>query len=199
MSGQLGLFAPPIERITVAPTRDVVYRGAGSSEVPRHTYVPSPTPRALASEEDWLLALMVAEGQIRWASWTQPHPLPLATRPDSTGGKSLGGGAWVDYGTKGVAVRRSRGGALRYAPWASLLRGLREQRDQEPHIADARDLAHAYSALDTYDRYYIRDGGSATSYGDRDDWRERVAIPHFTRLKAIIEDLGGDPTLGGSA
>jgi hypothetical protein len=193
MSGQLDLFAPPIERIGVEPTRDVIYRGARSPEVPRHAHVPSARPRPLEEDEEWLMALRIAEGQIRWRSWTQPHPLPLEERPHDC----VGGGPSYWYDSKGVGVGDFS--SRRYASWPALLRGLREQREHEPHVADARDLAHAYSALDTYDRYYIREGGSATSYGDRDDWRERVAIPHFAKLKEIIEKLGGDPTLGGSA
>jgi hypothetical protein len=193
MSGQLDLFAPAIEPVTVEPTRDVVRGGAGSAEVPRHTHVPSPRPRPLDSDEEWLTTLRVAEGQIRWRSWTQPHPLPLEKRP----GECDGGSSDCWYDSTGVGF--GRGERKRRATWLALLRGLREQREQEPHIADARDLAHAYSALETYDRYYIREGGSATSYGDRDDWRERVALPHFERLKAIIEELGGDPSLGRSA
>jgi hypothetical protein len=152
MSGQLDLFAPPIEAITVEPTRDVIFRGAGSSEVPRHTFIPTPRPRVL-HDDDWMLALGVAERQIRWWSWTRPHPLPLDERPDSVGGHSLGDRRWIDYGSKGVAVRDRLGGEYRCASWAFLLKGLREQREAEPHIADARDLAHAYSALETYDRY----------------------------------------------
>jgi hypothetical protein len=195
MSSQLDLFAPAIEALSMEPTRDVLCRGPGTSEVRAHTYVPSPRPRTLHSDKEWLMALRVAEGEIRWRSWTQPHPLPLDKRPDDCSGGSLN--CWYD--SKGVGFASDVGQQRRYATWPALLRGLREQREHEPHIADARDLAHAYSALETYDRYYIRDGGSAVSGCDRDDWRQRVALPHFARLKAIIEKLGGDPTLGTSA
>lgn len=185
----MDLLAAPVERIAVKPTRDVVIYGARACSVPKHAHVPAPRPKSLHTDEEWLLVLRVAERQIRWRHWTRPHPLPLDSRPD----ECLGGGGGYWYDSKGVAIW-SDDGAHRYATWAVLLRGLREQREREPHIADARDLAHAYSAVETHDRYYIRDGGSVAS-NDDGEWRERVAAPHLAKLRQIVTDLGGDPDL----
>lgn len=189
MTAQMSLLAPPVERLTVEPTREVVVRGASASGVPRHAHVPS-RPSAMHTDEEWLGALEIAERKIRWWFWTCPHPLPLDEKPTVNGG---GGG--FHYDSKGVAVWS--GGERRYVSWPQLLRGLREQRDQEPHIADARDLAAAYHSAETYDRYYVRDGGSVSPRSE--EHRERVAIPHLKRLHQIIRDLGGDPDLAVAA
>jgi len=78
--------------------------------------------------------------------------------------------------------------------WPVLLRGLRGQRERETRVAEARDLAHAYYALEQYDRFYVRRGGSVIGGNDQ-GWRERVAIPYLAKLKRIVIDLGGDPDL----
>jgi hypothetical protein len=192
MSAQLDLFAPVIEVIVIEPTRDVIHRGAKAKRVPPHSHVPSRRPRLLHTDEEWLSCLRIAERQIRWRRWTQPHPLPLDSRPE----ECVGGGPGHWYDAKGVGVGEFS--SRRYATWPALLRGLEEQRDREPHVADARDLAAAYHALEQYDRFYVRDGGSVIGGGTRldgDDWRERVAIPHLAKLREIVERLGGDPTL----
>lgn len=182
---QLDIFAAPVEVVVIQPTRDVVYRGARAEGIPRHAHVPSHRPKALLSDEEWLRVLVVAEVQIRWKSWTCPHPLPLDSKPEDC----VGGGKDFWYDGKGVALGRWEGDT-RYAPWPALLRGLREQREAEPHIADARDLAAAYHATDQYDRFYIRDGGSVPG---NPEWRERVSVPHFAHLRETIAQLGGDP------
>lgn len=183
MTAQLDIFAPPAERITIEPTPEVVLCGANAASVPTHTHVPTPIPRAMPDVEKWLGALLVAEGQIRWRSWTLPHPLPLDERPEDC----VGGTADYHYNGKGVGLGRSG----KPVGWPVLLRGLREQREHEPEIADARGLAHAFHALEQYERFYVRDGESV-GFCDG-DWRERVAIPHLAKLRAIVEELGGDP------
>lgn len=106
----------------------------------------------------------------------------------------VGGGGTFSYDGKGVAVVSQGRFDKRYASWPALLRGLGTQREAEPHVADARDLAAAYHALEQYDRFYVRDGGSVTHGGDP-AWRERVAVPHLARLQAIVEKLGGEPAI----
>lgn len=187
MTAQLDLFATPIESLSIEPTRDVIRRGASAEAVTAHQHVPSRRPPALTSDEEWLLALSVAEAQIRWRSWTQSHPIPLDEKPR----ECVGGGPGCFYDGKGVAL--GSWCERRYATWPALLRGLREQRAREPHVADARDLAHAFSALETYHRYYLAERPAAGT-AEGPGWREEVAVPHFARLKAIIAGLGGDPT-----
>lgn len=180
---QLDLFAPPPEVVPVTPTQEVIVFGARAKCVPLHQHVPSPRPKAIVADDDWLLALRVAEECIRWRSWTQPHPLPLDSRPDDCVGGAAGARGWYWHDNKGVTIGE-RGGPT--ASWPALLRGLREQREREPHVAEARDLAAAYKALESYDDHYIRDG-------DGGEWRETVAVPHFEKLKETIVGLGGDP------
>jgi len=184
---QLDLFAPPVETVVVEPAREVIRRGASAGSVPSHEYVPEPRPRSMHTDEEWLGALSTAEGLIRWKSWTQPHPLPLDERPH----ECVGGGG--DYWHDGKGVAAGAWNDRRYATWPALLKGLQAQREHEPHIADARDLAHAYHALEQYDGFYVRDGGSVAGHGDSDEWRQRVAVPHLAHLKQVVVDLGGDP------
>jgi hypothetical protein len=66
------------------------------------------------------------------------------------------------------------------ATWPQLLRALAAQRQDEPRIARARDLAEAYHYLSYYSR----------AYGTPDD-----APPHLLEnLCRAIRGLGGDPT-----
>lgn len=182
---QLDLLAAPVMRVVVEPTPDVIRMGAHCA--PHHECVPSKRPKALRSDEEWLFVLRVAEEQIRWRSWSMPHPLPLERPDDILGGSN---GEWHDG--KGVAiVDGGRSAERRYASWPALLRGLREQREREPHIADARDLAAAYHAAEQYHRFYLADPPKVAS--DDDGWREEIAEPHFARLIETIADLGGDP------
>ena len=191
MSAQLDIFAQPRE-ITIEPTREVIRLGAKAA--PAHEHVPSPRPKALHSDDEWLLVLRTAEEQcIRWRSWSIPHPLPLDEKPR----ECEGGNGEVCYTGKGVAII-DRGGERerRWASWSALLRGLRAQRDREPHVADARDLAAAYHAAATYWRYYLSEPPVVEA--DDDDFQVR-ATSHFAGLKDVIAKLGGDPEfeLGG--
>jgi hypothetical protein len=173
---------PPVEAVTVEPTAEIVRRGASAPSVPTHTFVPTPLPKSMHTDEEWLSALAEAERIIRWKSWTQPSPLPLDAKPDDC----VGGAREIWHDAKGVCVGRRA--EARYASWPALLKGLRLQREHEPHIADARDLAHAYSATETYCRYYIREDA---------EWGDGPVAPaqrtHFEKLKAIIAGLGGNP------
>ena len=183
VASQLDLLAARVERITVEPTPEVIRLGA--RRAPDHECVPSKRPKDLHSDEEWLFVLRFAEELIRWRSWTHPHPLPLDRRPDDCVGGA--GRAWYDG--KGVAIAEQ--GKRRYASWPALLRGLREQREREPHIADARDLAAAYHAAEQYHRFYLADPPEIPVVAG--GWCEEVAEPHFDRLLAAVADLGGDP------
>jgi hypothetical protein len=66
-----------------------------------------------------------------------------------------------------------------------VLAGRREQREVEPEIARARDLAEAYHYLDYYGRVYA-------DLPWREDW---TPVPLIARLAAEARELGGDPTL----
>lgn len=193
MTVQMDLFAPVVERFSVEPTSAVIVHGAKAAGVPRHTFVPAPRPDSMHSDEEWLTVLEVAEEQIRYKNWTRPHPLPLDEKPADCEGGYYSDRLQCEYSSgKGVCLIDPEWSS-RCVKWPVLLRGLRAQREQEPHIADARDLAAAYRAHETYDRYFVRDGGSVP--GRNDGFRERVAIPHLARLRQIIIDLGGDPDL----
>lgn len=184
-NAQLDFFAPTLERILVEPNPEVLHLGARASGVPVHEHVPSRRPNSLQTDDEWLGALSVAEELIRWRAWEQPRLLLDEPPGECIGGS---GGFWFD--AKGVMVRE--GAERRYARWSALLRGLGEQREGEPDVADARDLAHAYHALDQYDRFYVRGGGSVDG-GSDPDWRERIAIPHLAEMTQAIAELGGDP------
>jgi hypothetical protein len=67
------------------------------------------------------------------------------------------------------------------ATWSQLLRALRAQREQEPHVAQARDLAEAYHYLDYYRR----------AYGTPADASHRL----LASIRDEIRALGGDPAL----
>jgi hypothetical protein len=180
---QLGLLAGPVEEVAIEPTSEILYAGAGARSVPSHRHVPAPRPEALATDEEWLRVLAIAEGLIRWRHWPHPHPLPLEEVPDVVGGTS---DSWHDRNGVALGAR----GRKRLVRWPALFRGLAEQRAHEPHIADARDLAHAYKAAATYRRYYL--GEHPEVAGGDEEFRSR-AEAHLRALVEIIAALGGDP------
>jgi len=85
----------------------------------------------------------------------------------------------IEPGPRGIEVD----GAL--ATWPRLLAGRAEQREVEPDVARARDLAEAYHYLDYY-------GGVYEEPEESDEWSP---VPLIRRLAAEARELGGDPTL----
>jgi len=77
----------------------------------------------------------------------------------------------------GKGIRDFRTGES--ATWPQLLRALAAQREDEPHVARARDLAEAYHYLSYYSR----------AYGTPADAPPRL----LENLRMAIGELGGDP------
>jgi hypothetical protein len=77
----------------------------------------------------------------------------------------------------GKGIRDFRTGES--ATWPQLLRALAAQREDEPHVARARDLAEAYHYLSYYSR----------AYGTPADAPPRL----LENLRMAIGELGADP------
>jgi hypothetical protein len=165
----MNLLAPPAdERVDVPVSWEVLYygtnaradRGRGEPLFP-HQYVPSP-PAKLPDEAEWLVALDFAEEARRY-NQAGCAVLDLSKRDGagSNGPMGRGGpsGPMLMASSRGVEVDG------RLATWPQLLGGRREQREIEPQVARARDLAEAYHYLDYYGRVY--EGPSPATSGAR--------------------------------
>jgi hypothetical protein len=179
----LALFAP----LLVEPTAEVLRCGArargdrGRGELLfAHRHLP-PRPSTVAEDPTWSAMIDLAEEAARS---DQPTVAVLDLHPGGRGGYSgvMGhGGLLLD--SRGCHFFSSGD----HATWARLLAALRTRRGAEPEIARARDLAHAYHALDYYGRVY----GDHEEY-DSAGWRPE---PLIARLALQVLDLGGDPIL----
>jgi hypothetical protein len=185
VSGQMNLLAPPAEaELEVAVCPQVLLRGAGACDSRKHAplfphrHLP-PAPSAMPGEGAWLAALDFAEEVRRYAQ--APRPVLDLAKPAYSGVSGRSGpdmpSLWAS--SRGVEVD----GAL--ATWPRLLAGRAEQREVEPEVARARDLAEAYHYLDYY-------GGVYDEPTDGEDWSP---VPLIRRLAAEARELGGDPTL----
>jgi hypothetical protein len=174
MSGQLSLLgdAAAEETVGVAPTPRVLVHGANAPEVPRHRDV---GPLGSAGVETVRLMLALAEAALRY----NQAPDPRLVVPENRG-RGIGSNGPIGRNSltaDGTGIRDFRTGES--ASWPQLLRALAAQRQDEPHVARARDLAEAYHYLS----YYAR------AYGTPDD-----APPHLLEnLRVAIRGLGGDP------
>lgn len=168
---QLSLLAEASPAITVHPTGDVLLRGAAAAEVPRH----SPVHLARVHADTLAGMLALTESALRY------NQAPRATL-DTTARRGAGSNGPI--GT-GQLIADSRGirnyHTNECATWPQLLRALTAQRQAEPHIAQARDLAEAYHYL----HYYAR------AYGLPSDAPPRL----LTMISDEITELGGDPHL----
>lgn len=188
MGGQMNLLAAPVgEAIEVPISRAVLYAGASArSEGGRgeplfaHRFSP-PAPAAIGEEADWLAALAFAEDQLRYAQ--APCARLTLSGPESRASRCNGGTfgpgrptLWAS--SRGVEVEGQK------LTWARVLSGRSEQRDAEPQIARARDLAHVYRLLDYYGHAY-----SEPSEGD--EWSP---VPLIAGLAERAYELGGDPS-----
>lgn len=153
-------------------------RGRGEQLFP-HRYVPPPPPK-LPDERGWLAALDFAEDARRF-NQAGRAVLDLTQRDGAGSNGPLGSGGpgrpSISASSRGVEVER------RLATWPQLLRGRQEQRDLEPDVARARDLAEAYHYLDYYGRVYDEPE-------EGDTWSP---IPLIRRLAEEACHLGGDP------
>lgn len=186
---QMNLLAPPAdERLDVPVSWEVLYyganaradRGRGEPLFP-HRYVPSP-PAKLPDEAEWLAALDFAEEARRY-NQAGCARLDLSKRDGagSNGPMGRGGpsGPMLMASSRGVEVDG------RLASWPQLLGGRQEQREVEPQVARARDLAEAYHYLDYYGRVYAEPEPD-------DEWSP---VPFIRRLALEARQLGGDPSL----
>jgi hypothetical protein len=188
VGGQMYLLAAPLgEAIEVPLSPTVLHRGAdaraeGGRGEPlfAHRFEPPRPPGFGAPARHWLAALDFAESQLRYVQ--APAARLVLAGPESRASRCGGGSCGPDRpllmaSSRGIEVEGSR------ITWARLLAGRREQRDAEPEVARARDLAHVYRLLDYYGRAYEepREG---------DQWSPVALI---ARLAAEARELGGDP------
>ncbi len=189
MSTQMSLLAPPAEGPLEVPVCwTVLYygadaradRGRGEPLFP-HRHVPSPPPK-VPDEGEWLAALDFAEDARRF-NQAGCAVLDLSKRDGAGSNGPMGrggpGSPSLMASSRGVEVNG------RLATWPQLLKGRREQREVEPEVARARDLAEAYHYLDYY-------GGVYDEPEEGDEWSP---VPLIRRLAAEARELGGDPTL----
>jgi len=145
MPEQLSLMLEAAATIAVEPTRDVLVHGARARGVPKHKAVvhvrgvsASTLKRMLAFAED---ALRYNQGPGRALDLTNTHGA-------GTNGPIGRGNLHAD--SKGVEDWHTK----EHATWPHLMRALRAQREAEPRIAQARDLAEAYHYLHAYSFAY---------------------------------------------
>lgn len=145
-----------------------------------HRHVPSP-PSRLPDEREWLAALDFAETARRY-NQAGRAVLDLSQRDGAGSNGPMGTGGpgrpSLMASSRGVEVEG------RLASWPQLLKGRQEQRDVEPEVARARDLAAAYHYLDYYGRVYAE-----PEEGDK--WGP---VPLIRRLATEARELGGDPS-----
>lgn len=193
MDGQLSLLAQPgCERIEVPLCPAVLLAGARACGGPprreplfAHRHIPVPPP-ALEGEREWLAALEFAE-EARRSNQAARARLDLSRRAGAASSGPIGrcgpGEVWLTASGKGIEVGEPAG--RRLVRWARLLAARAEQREVEPGIARARDLAEAYRLLDYYGRVYPEPKPG-------DEWSP---LPLIRRLAAEARELGGDPSL----
>jgi hypothetical protein len=190
MSGQMNLLATPVgEQIEVPVSATILYAGAAAraeggrgESLFAHRFVPPEPPDIGEEAAHWLAVLEFAESQLRYAQ--APCARLILSRPESSASRCSGGTCGpgrpsLNASSRGVEVNG------RLITWTRVLAGRSEQRDAEPEIARARDLAHLYHLLDYYGRVYSepREG---------DEW---TPVPLIANLATRARELGGDPAL----
>jgi hypothetical protein len=176
MGEQLSLLgdAAAEETVRVAPTPGVLLAGANAPGVPRHRDAGA---LGSASAETVRLMLELTEDALRYNQAPDPRLVVPEKRGRGIGSNGPMGRNSLMADGKGIRDFR----ADESATWPQLLRALAAQREDEPQIARARDLAEAYH----YVSYYSR------AYGAPEDAPPKL----LENLRAAIRDLGGDPTL----
>jgi hypothetical protein len=174
MGEQLSLLgdAAADEAVRVAPTPRVLVYGANAPEVPRHR---DAGRLGSAGVQTARLMLALAEDALRYNQAPNPRLVVPDKRGRGIGSNGPIGRDLLTADSKGIRDFQTGESAT----WPQLLRALAAQREDEPHVARARDLAEAYHYLSYYSR----------AYGTPDD-----APPKFLdNLRAAIRELGGDP------
>jgi hypothetical protein len=174
MGEQLSLLgdATAEETVRVAPSPTVLVYGANAPVVPRHRDVGA---LGSASAETVRLMLELTEDALRY----NQAPDPRLVVPGK-GGRGIGSNGPMGRNSlmadgKGIRDFRSDESAT----WPQLLHALAAQRQDEPHVARARDLAEAYHYLSYYSR----------AYGTPED-----APPNLLEnLRVAIRELGREP------
>jgi hypothetical protein len=176
MDEQLSLLgdAAATEAVSVAPTRLVLVHGAHAPQVPCHRDVGA---IGSASVETARRMLELTEDALRYNQAPDPRLIVPAKRTPGLGSNGPMGRGLLMASGAGISVFETGESAT----WPQLLRALAAQRQDEPHVARARDLAEAYHYL----KYYSR------AYGAPEDAPPKL----LDNLRAAIRDLGGDPTL----
>jgi len=188
MGGQMNLLAAPVDaEIEVPICRAVLCSGANARFEDRrgepllaHRFIP-PVPPGIDEETHWLTALDFAESQLRYAQ--APCARLVLSGPESrtskcTGGTCGPGRPRMSASSRGIEIDGER------VSWARVLTGRAEQREAEPQIARARDLAHVYHLLDYYGQVYGEPSGC-------DEWSP---VPLIASLAERAYELGGDPS-----
>lgn len=186
MSGQMNLLAQPSEKKIEVPVCHAVLRhgsGAGRKNGTQeslfpHLHIPR-RPAKLASDEHWLIALCFAEEVHRYDQSAQGVLQLDAKVSRSPGGRWCGDEPHLWHDGRGIEVDDV------LIKWPHLLAGRAEQREIEPEVARARDLAQAYHYLDYFGEVYDK-------HPHREDWSP---VPLIRRLAEEARALGGDPTL----
>lgn len=189
MGGQMNLFAAPVgEAIEVPVCQAVLYAGANAraqdgrgEPLFAHRFSPPAPPGIDEEAAHWLAVLEFAEDQLRYAQ--APCARLILGGPESRASRCIGGtcgpgrpSLWAS--SRGVEVN----GWL--ITWARVLAGRSEQRDAEPQIARARDLAHVYHLLDYYGH----------AYSEPHEGEEWSPVPLIAGLAERASELGGDPS-----
>ena len=143
-----------------------------------HVHIPH-RPAKLSSDEHWLIALYFAEEVHRYDQPTQAVLQLDAKVSRSPGGRCFDGEPRLWHDGRGIEVDDV------LVKWPHLLAGRAEQREVEPEVARARDLAQAYHYLDYFGEVYDK-------HPHREDWSP---VPFIRRLAEEARALGGDPTL----
>jgi len=188
MGGQMNLLAAPVgEEIEVPICPVVLYAGAnarveGGRGEPlfAHCFSP-PAPLGLSEEAHWLAVLDFAEDQLRYAQ--APSSRLVLNGPESRASRCNGGTSGPNRPTLWASSRGVEVNGCLLA-WSRVLAGRSEQRDAEPQVARARDLAHVYHLLDYYGHVY-----SEPLKGD--EWSP---VPLIAGLAERAYELGGDPS-----
>jgi hypothetical protein len=185
VSGQMNLLAQPSEEKLEVPVCPAVLnfgsragRKHGTLEpLFHHLHIPR-RPAKLASDEHWLVALYFAEEVHRYDQSAQAVLQLDAKVSRSPGGRRSFDEPRLWHDSRGIEVDDT------LVSWAHLLAGRAEQREIEPDVARARDLAEAYHLLDYFGRVYDQ-------FSHREDWSP---VPLIRRLAEEARGLGGDPT-----
>lgn len=148
-----------------------------------HLHVPH-RPAKLARDEAWLLALDYAEEVHRFDQSPRAVLRLDGKVSRSLGGRCGGGEPRLRHDSQGIKVDEL------LLKWPRLLAARGEQREVEPEVARARDLAQAYRYLDYFGEVY----GEPEDREGFDGIGEQFSpVPLVRRLAEEAIELGGNP------